>query len=53
MCNNLENNIVSYADDTKLYSEIITPTYRVKNTDFLNRDLLRIKNLVFHMGNEA
>ena len=37
MYNNLENKIVSYADDTTLYSEISTPPDRIKVADSLNR----------------
>ena len=43
MWNNLENKIVSYADDTKLYFEISIPSDCVKGADSLNKDLLRIK----------
>ena len=39
--NNLENKIVSYADDTTFYSEISTPFDYVKVADSLNRDLFR------------
>ena len=41
MWNNLENKIVSYADNTTLYSEISTPSDCVKGADSLSRDLLR------------
>ena len=40
--NNLENNIISYACGTTLYSEISSPSDCVKVADSLNRDLLRI-----------
>ena len=43
MWNNLEKKIVSYADDTTLYSEIITSSDRVKCANSLNRDLFRIQ----------
>ena len=43
MWNSLENKIVSYADDIRLFSEISTPSVRVKVADSLNRDLLRIQ----------
>ena len=42
MWNNLENKSISYADDTTLYSEIITPSDRVKGVDSFNGDFLRI-----------
>ena len=38
-----QNKIVSYSDDIPLYSEISTPSDRVKFADSLNRDLLRIQ----------
>ena len=40
MWNNVENKIVSYADDATLYSEISTSSDCVKDANFLNRDLL-------------
>ena len=50
MWNNLENKIVSYADNTTLYSEVRTPPDWVKVVDSLNRDLLRIQNWYFSWG---
>ena len=47
MWNNLENLIVSYADDTTHYSEISTPSDCVKDADSLNSDLLSIQTLCF------
>ena len=43
MWKNLENKIVSYADDTTFYSEIRSLPDRVKVADSLNRDLFRIQ----------
>ena len=37
MWNNFKNKIVSYADDTILYSEISTPSNCVQVTDYLNK----------------
>ena len=42
MWNNLEYMIVSNADETTIYSEIITTTDRVKGANSLNREFLRI-----------
>ena len=39
---NLENKIISYADDTTLYAEVASPAHRTRVAESLNRDLLRI-----------
>ena len=43
--------IVSYAEDTALYSEVSTPSGRVKGANSLNRDLLRIQTWCSTWGN--
>ena len=43
MWNNLENKIISYADDTTLYADISFPSNRNAVAESLNRDLLKIQ----------
>ena len=38
MWNNLENEIISYADNTTLYAEVASPSERTNVDNFLNRD---------------
>ena len=42
MWNGLENSIVAYADDTTLFSPILSPNHRVLVSESINRDLERI-----------
>ena len=44
MWNDLENKIVSYADDTTLYAEVSSPFDRINVANFLNRDLVEIQS---------
>ena len=44
MWNNLENKIISYADDTTLYAEINSPSDRSLVAESLNRDLSNIQS---------
>ena len=44
MWNNLENKIISYADDTTLYAEVNSPCDRNIVADSLNRDLRNIQS---------
>ena len=43
MWNNLENKIISYADDTTLYADISFSSNRNAVAESLNRDLLKIQ----------
>ena len=45
--NNLENKIISYADDITFYFEISTFSDFVKFADSLSRDLLRIQMALY------
>ena len=42
MWNDLENKIISYADDTTLYAEIASPSECTNVANSLNRDLAKI-----------
>ena len=42
MSNDLENEIISYADDTTLFAEIASPSERTNVANSLNRDLAKI-----------
>ena len=50
MWNNLENKIVSYADDTTLYGEVKSPSLRTSVADSLNRDLSKIQSWCINWG---
>ena len=39
ICNDLENIIVSYADNTILYAEVASPSERANVANSINRDL--------------
>ena len=47
MRNDLENEIVSYADDTSLYAEVASPSDRIYVSNSLNRDLFKIQSWCF------
>ena len=47
MWNDLENKIISYADDTTLYA---SPSERTNVDNYLNRDLAKIKSWCFTWG---
>ena len=44
MWNDLENKIISYADDTTLYADVKSPLDRASIANSLNRDLVRIQS---------
>ena len=43
MWNDLENKMISYADDTTLYAEIASPSDRINVFNSLNRDFAKIQ----------
>ena len=44
MWNDLENNIISYRDDTTLYAEVASLSERTNVANSLNRDLAKIQS---------
>ena len=44
MWNDLENKIISYADDTTLYAEVASSPERTHVANSLNRDLAKIQS---------
>ena len=44
MWNVLENKIISYADDTNLYTEVASPSDRTNVDNSLNKDLVKIQS---------
>ena len=50
MWQNLENDLLAYADDTSLYSVIPSPNHRVEVAASLNRDLDTISTSCTHWG---
>ena len=44
MWNDLENIIISYADDNTLYAEVESLSGRINFSNFLNRGLLKIQS---------
>ena len=43
MWNDLENKIISYADDTTLYAEVASPSDQVNVANSINRDFVKIQ----------
>ena len=50
MWNDLENKLISYADDTTLYAEIASPSEHTNVANSLNRDLAKIQSWFFTWG---
>ena len=44
MWNDLENEIISYANDTTLYTEVAVPSDRINFANSLNRDIAKIQS---------
>ena len=43
MQNDLENNILSHANESTLYAEVASPTNRINAANSLNQDFLKIQ----------
>ena len=50
MWQNLENDLLAYADDTSLYSVISSPNHRMEVSNSLNRDLIKISSWCTRWG---